>query len=80
MPSILVVAARMNQVPLARREKMRRPLQAMLALGARGREWKKGMRILAVFQKAERQSCDNGSGQIAMIRFLSRRKEIPGVA
>ena len=59
---------------------MRRPLQAMLALGARGREWKKGMRILAVFQKAERQSCDNGSGQIAMIRFLSRRKEIPGVA
>ncbi|KAI4286049.1 MAG: hypothetical protein L6R38_000166, partial [Xanthoria sp. 2 TBL-2021] len=57
VPSILVVAARMSQTPLARRERMRRPSQAMLALGVRGRVWKKRVRMLAVFQRAERQSC-----------------------
>lgn len=59
VPSMLVVAARVIQMPLARRERRRMPSQATLALGGRGREWKKRMSMLTVFQRAERQSCED---------------------
>lgn len=59
VPSMLVVAARVIQMPLARRDRRRMPSQAMLALGGRRREWKKRMRMLAVFQRVERQSCED---------------------